>query len=145
MPRRNPEYPPDWTRIAYEARERASHRCQSCRVLDGSDIMRIMVLLAGADVASPAYVLLDGRTYSSENGDYLGEDIPHVSNTPPVSVRVWLQVAHLNHNTFDNRPANLAAFCQRCHNVYDAFSRQKKRVKKKTITSTLQTILEGIK
>ena len=33
---------------------------------------------------------------------------------------VVLTVAHLNHDTQDNRPANLKAMCQRCHLRYDA-------------------------
>jgi len=34
--------------------------------------------------------------------------------------KVALTVAHLNHDTTDNRPENLKAMCQRCHLRYDA-------------------------
>ena len=34
--------------------------------------------------------------------------------------KVVLTVAHLNHDTQDNRPENLKAMCQRCHLRYDA-------------------------
>lgn len=34
--------------------------------------------------------------------------------------RIVLTIAHLNHDTSDNRPANLKAMCQRCHLRYDA-------------------------
>lgn len=34
--------------------------------------------------------------------------------------RVVLTIAHLNHDTTDNRDENLAALCQRCHLTYDA-------------------------
>lgn len=34
--------------------------------------------------------------------------------------RVVLTIAHLNHDTTDNRDENLAALCQRCHLSYDA-------------------------
>lgn len=34
--------------------------------------------------------------------------------------RVVLTIAHLNHDTTDNRPTNLKAMCQRCHLRYDA-------------------------
>ena len=48
---------------------------------------------------------------------------------------VVLTVAHLNHDPTDNRPENLRAMCQRCHNRYDkphrtanaAATRHKKR------------------
>lgn len=33
--------------------------------------------------------------------------------------RVVLTIAHLNHDTTDNRPENLKAMCQRCHLRYD--------------------------
>ena len=33
--------------------------------------------------------------------------------------KIVLTVAHLNHNTWDNRDENLKAMCQRCHLRYD--------------------------
>ncbi|MCP4111392.1 MAG: hypothetical protein GY749_38655 [Desulfobacteraceae bacterium] len=36
---------------------------------------------------------------------------------------VVLTIAHMNHDTADNRSANLRALCQRCHNTYDAVRR----------------------
>ena len=35
-------------------------------------------------------------------------------------VLVILTIAHLNHDTTDNRDENLAALCQKCHLTYDA-------------------------
>lgn len=40
-------------------------------------------------------------------------------------VRIVLTVAHLNHTPEDCRPENLRAWCQRCHNRYDAAERRK--------------------
>jgi hypothetical protein len=39
--------------------------------------------------------------------------------------RIILTVAHLNNDPTDNRPENLKAMCQRCHNRYDQTYRQK--------------------
>lgn len=39
---------------------------------------------------------------------------------PETSSKVVLTVAHLNHLPEDCRDENLKAWCQRCHNVYDA-------------------------
>ncbi len=34
-------------------------------------------------------------------------------------VRVWLQVAHLDQDSLNNDPANLACMCPKCHLRYD--------------------------
>lgn len=39
--------------------------------------------------------------------------------------RVILTIAHLNHDVRDNRDYNLAALCQRCHNILDMPYRHK--------------------
>lgn len=39
---------------------------------------------------------------------------------PVTNSKVVLTVAHLNHNTNDNRPENLRALCQRCHLTHDS-------------------------
>lgn len=58
---------------------------------------------------SPAYP--DCR---AENGR------PH----PVTGSRVALTVAHLDHTPENCDPANLRAWCQRCHNTYDAAARR---------------------
>ena len=40
---------------------------------------------------------------------------------------VILTTAHLDHNPANNDLNNLRAWCQRCHNTYDAPSRQQRR------------------
>ena len=42
--------------------------------------------------------------------------LPH----PITGSKVMLTVAHLNHDTTDNREENLAALCQKCHLGHDA-------------------------
>lgn len=43
------------------------------------------------------------------------------------AIMVVLTIAHLNHNPADNRPENLKALCQRCHNAYDGKHRAETR------------------
>ena len=61
---------------------------------------------------SPAYP--DCR---AENGE------PH----PVTGSKVVLTVAHLDHQPENIERANLRAWCQRCHNTYDAPYRQRNR------------------
>lgn len=46
---------------------------------------------------------------------------------PVTGSRVVLTVAHLNHTPEDCRDANLRAWCQKCHNTYDAPHRRASR------------------
>lgn len=48
---------------------------------------------------------------------------------PDTGSIVVLSVAHLNHNTYDNRLENLRALCQRCHNNWDITYRKLNRAK----------------
>ena len=50
-----------------------------------------------------------------------GNGFPH----PETGARVVLTVAHLDHDPGNSDPANLRAWCQRCHNRYDAPHRRK--------------------
>lgn len=56
---------------------------------------------------------------------------------PETGSLVVLTVAHLDHDPTNNRITNLRAWCQRCHNTYDAEHRAKntaatRRAKKAT-------------
>ena len=42
---------------------------------------------------------------------------------PVTGSLVILSIAHLNHDIKDNRPENLRALCQLCHNTHDAAKR----------------------
>lgn len=58
----------------------------------------------------------------------------HAENYQPHPItgsKVVLTIAHLNHDITDNRDANLAALCQKCHNGYDAKHRAANRKEKK--------------
>lgn len=42
---------------------------------------------------------------------------------PVTGSHVVLTIAHLDHNPTNNDPSNLRAWCQKCHNTYDARQR----------------------
>ena len=46
---------------------------------------------------------------------------------PVTGSNVVLTIAHLDHTPENNDPANLRAWCQRCHNKYDAEHRLETR------------------
>ena len=50
---------------------------------------------------------------------------------------VVLTIAHLNHRPEDVRPANLRAWCQRCHTTYDHAHRRRGR----QVPAPLQLVL----
>jgi hypothetical protein len=61
---------------------------------------------------------------------------PHcrVANHTPHPVTgslVVLSIAHMNHDITDNRPGNLRALCQLCHNTHDAAKRAGNRWRKR--------------
>lgn len=57
---------------------------------------------------------------------------------PVTGSKVVLTVAHLNHNPADCRDENLAALCQKCHNNYDAPTRQMKKEVKKQVWEAMK-------
>lgn len=46
--------------------------------------------------------------------------VPNYAIHPETGSKVVLTIAHLNHDINDNDYDNLRAWCQRCHNTYDA-------------------------
>ncbi len=53
----------------------------------------------------------------------------HGKPHPVTGSVVVLTVAHLDHNPQNNHPANLRAWCQRCHNTYDHPHRRQNAVR----------------
>ena len=107
-------YPADWKAISKRVREQAGHRCETCGVKNGEEIIR----LQSEDYAfEPIFVLRTGDTYSAEDGRHLGWH--HAPDLPGKWVKVVLTVAHLDHTPENCADSNLRALCQRCHNIYD--------------------------
>lgn len=114
-------YPPDWKAISARIRfERAGNRCEACGVENGA--------LGARDrhgnfmPAHPKGERL-ARLDWPKPGDY--QWFPDGERRKVI--RIVLTVAHLNHDPADCRNENLAAWCQRCHNRYDAAMRRQGR------------------
>lgn len=111
-------YPDDWPQISHRIKERAGWACEKCRVPNG-EVIRRGVTEDGQAVwryaSDSSY--MDG--YCAETGEEVpdtGEDTVGWGNP----VKVVLTVAHLDHMPENCDPQNLRAWCQRCHNRYDA-------------------------
>lgn len=118
-PENKARYPKDWPAISMQIRERAGQKCEDCGI-------------ANYELGGRAP---DGTWHKAEpTGDNglrltwpvpgeLGpcEGYPHWLRI----VRIVLTVAHLDHQPENCDPANLKAWCQRCHNRYDAAERRK--------------------
>lgn len=123
MPIVKSRYPSNWDAISKHIRSyRADNRCEFCSVENHSFIQRAML------GPHPVYYTIDGNLYDANHSILIGYardyDLQHRS---PRATKVVLTVAHLNHNTLDNKLNNLAALCQRCHLRYDAPHRAQRR------------------
>lgn len=103
-------YPIDWPELSAAIRfGRAKGVCEGC----------------GRPHGRYVFHLQDGRWWDAAAGrwrDGAGRpaEVDICATLPLVKrTRVVLATAHRNHDTSDNRPANLAAWCQRCHILHD--------------------------
>lgn len=111
-------YPPDWPAISARVRARADNRCEECGVENHE--------LGGRAPngewckALPQGENLLGLKWPIPGFKAWCEGYPEKLRI----VRIILTVAHLNHQPEDCRDENLRAWCQRCHNRYDAAMRR---------------------
>jgi hypothetical protein len=118
-PENKDRYPKDWHQISKAVRERAGNACEACGAPNGTDILR------GVEFENrPAYAVPCGfgaTTFDAESGERLAVRVlKDLVRSGWREVRVVLTVAHLDHQPENCDPANLQAWCQRCHNAYDA-------------------------
>jgi len=118
-PENRSRYPKDWKAISAAIRERAGNRCEACGVPNGE--------LGGRDP--------DGKWHKTNPK---GERLLRLEYPRPGEywhcqgwagdrlriIRIVLTVAHLDHTPENCDPANLRAWCQRCHNLYDQAHRR---------------------
>ena len=111
-------YPPDWPEISSRVREEAGQRCEACAAPNGKLIRRGRGA-GGRPLWRPASATAYEDGFCADTGVEVpdtGEDT--VGWGDPV--KVVLTVAHLDHQPENVDRANLRAWCQRCHNAYDA-------------------------
>jgi hypothetical protein len=114
-PENKERYPENWkSEIVPMIRQRSGNKCEACGVPNYE--------LGGRTLAGRWHkaIPIGERLLRHEwpkPGDHA---ICSGYDMPLRIVRIVLTVAHLNHVPEDCRPENLAHWCQRCHNNYDA-------------------------
>ena len=113
-------YPIDWPQLSAAIRfGRAGGRCETCGRPHGKQVVH----------------LGDGRWYDLEFGVWRDGDAQPLAHEPTLLeisatgrvTRVVLATAHRDHDTSNNDPTNLAAWCQRCHLIHDRFEHLRRR------------------
>lgn len=96
-------YPKNWDMIRRQILARAGNKCESCGIKN--------------------HVF----GYREKDGTFIETGEGHQSDAALIDghkpIMIVLTIAHLNHNPTDNRPVNLKALCQRCHNRHDIIHR----------------------
>lgn len=113
-------YPIDWPQLSAVIRfGRAKGRCEACQRPHGRTV----------------FCLGDGRWWDADAsswrdgaGALVCVEVGNVDVLGEIrTTRVVLATGHRNHDTADNSPANLAAWCQRCHILHDAPEHRRRR------------------
>lgn len=117
-PENRDRYPANWPEISYAIRLRAGWCCEQCGVRNGT--------LGGRDSRGEfrkAWPL--GQTGVGYEWPKEGDVSMCDGRMMLRIVRIVLTVAHhLDHQPENCEPANLRAWCQRCHNLYDVEHRR---------------------
>ena len=110
-PENRDRYPKNWHWIRESILIRAKNRCEECGVLNHE--------WGARDETGFFHRLPDAmQLYGTE-----------IKLKNPKIIRIVLTIAHLDHTPENCDPDNLRAWCQRCHNRYDAQHRRETRKK----------------
>jgi 5-methylcytosine-specific restriction endonuclease McrA len=114
-------YPADWHEISQRIRDKANNHCEQCGVRNHALIYR------GRHGTDPAWRYLNDRVFECSRCATTSADLPGTCwddfDRQGGPVKVVLTVAHLDHQPENIADENLRAWCQRCHNAYDAPTR----------------------
>lgn len=113
-PENKDRYPSNWKEIRANILNRAGNKCEGCGLKNHSYIWRDIKcrdIFCEEDCAPE--ILKDFKETFTEHK----------------RVKIVLTIAHLDHTPENNEPENLKAFCQACHNRYDARFRAANRKK----------------
>ena len=103
-------YPIDWKQLSATIRfDRAKARCERCARPHRRRV---------AHLGDGRWWDADARRWRSGEGRRIR--VGTLALTAVRTTHVVLACAHLDHDPGNNRPANLAALCQRCHMLHDA-------------------------
>ncbi len=142
MPCDYSKYPRDWKEIRKRILERDNHCCKVCKVKNKELIFR--GFLDKEEVFQDGY----GQIFDANTGEYwfcdpTADIVPLSGKEDQKAIRVVLTIAHLNHDTNDNRDENLAALCQLHHLRHDSglhkANTRKTNEKKKGLQSLFKT------
>ncbi|MFC7514581.1 hypothetical protein ACFQUU_06155 [Herbaspirillum sp. GCM10030257] len=113
-PENKGRYPANWKAIRAAILARAGNACEGCGVPNRSRIVR------GVGESADTFMDMDGYVFDADNGVQLGRVCHFDYEGTGKWIDVVLTIAHLDHTPENCNPANLRAWCQRCHLRYDA-------------------------
>lgn len=116
------DYPLDWKTVIRPAiLERDVHKCKFCGVGNYA--------IGYRDAKGKFYDFKTIDDVLNNTGyDYFENELSNCfdkEGDPKKPIKIVLTIMHLDHNTQHNEYDNLAAGCQRCHNIYDLEYRKK--------------------
>ena len=118
LPENKARYPSNWkSEIRPAILERANHKCEGCGVKNHESILR-----SNSD---------DDWCYDDGNLSCVSTFKHNNRSWRPVYI--VLTIAHLDHVPENCDPENLRAWCQKCHNSYDAPYRAANRKKRREL------------
>ena len=141
-PENRSRYPADWKAISKATRDKANNRCEQCGVGNGAMIYR------GWHEKMPAWRYESDTVFECSRCAIDGSELPGTTwddfEVARGTVKVLLTVAHLDHQPENCAPENLRAWCQRCHNAYDAPMRAAGIKARARIARASGDLLEGL-
>lgn len=134
MPIDYKKYPDNWkTEIRPSVLDRDNHCCKFCKVPNYEYVFR--GLMNGKEIFQTS----DGSIYSYPGGEFIAKNVhaeiePITGDINQKAIKIILTIAHLDHDeeNKDVQIDRLAALCQKCHLVYDApEKKRRRRIKRK--------------